>query len=180
MRMDDSSSIAVLLDDPASQSHEVGPKRLQTRPTSNLQTNSLSCPKRPASTTPSPPGQCSSNVQPPPSPGARLPALLPSPSAPSLPPSFAVRNSSNGLIRPSHNCSNPRAPRPQGAVYRQLQLTWSTYCDYQLTPNSYSQREEVGSQAGGQDSDFRWLVLYPIPQQSIAFLPASAARNLLF
>jgi hypothetical protein len=132
------------------------------------------------STTPSPPGQCSSNVQPPPSPGARLPALLPSPSAPSLPPSFAVRNSSNGLIRPSHNCSNPRAPRPQGAVYRQLQLTWSTYCDYQLTPNSYSQREEVGSQAGGQDPDFRWLVLYPIPQQSIAFLPASAARNLLF
>ena len=102
---DDSSLVAISLDNIINQSKALGPKRLQTRPTSNLQTPSF-LPQTPALSTPSP-GQCSSNVQPPPLRGARLPALSLSLSAPSLLPSSAVRDS-YGLIRPSHT---PRAPR---------------------------------------------------------------------
>lgn len=36
----------------------------------------------------------------------------------------------------------------------------------------------MDSQAGGQDPDLRGLVLYPTPWQSIAFLPASVAREI--
>jgi hypothetical protein len=100
---DDSSLLAISLGIRANQSKALGPKRLQTRPTSNLQTPSF-LPQTPALFNPSS-GQCSSNVQPPPSRGARLPALLLSLSALSPLPSSAVRDS-YGLIRPSL----PRTP----------------------------------------------------------------------
>lgn len=96
----DSSFAGISLASNFSQSESLGPKRLQTHPTSNLQSPSF-LPQTPASSTPNSPGQCSFSVPPPPSPGARLPALSPSPSAPSLLPSSAVRDS-YGLIRPCH------------------------------------------------------------------------------
>lgn len=97
----ESSLVVISLDHDSSQSKALGPKRLQTHPTSNLQTPSF-LPQTPASSTLFPPGQCSSSVPPPPSPGARLPALSLSLSAPSLLPSSAVRDS-YGLIRASHD-----------------------------------------------------------------------------